>query len=69
MNVYICVDEEGSCETGKTLVEAWRNYERNVSNFGVADLQFYKAEQVEIDIIEKPVIVKTPVAKKPTAKK
>lgn len=68
MTIYICKDEEGSCETGKSLVEAWKNYESDVGNFGIESLEFYKAERIEIDIVEKPVIIKTPAAKKPIKK-
>ena len=69
MTVYICKDENDVSCVGKTLVEAWKNYESDCGDYGIELLEFYKAERVEIDIIERPVIIKTPAAKKPASKK
>lgn len=67
--VYFCKDSNGVSYDGKTLVEAWRNYENDCGDDRMEHLKFYRAEEVEIEVVEKPVIIKTPAAKKPTSKK
>lgn len=62
--VYICMDRNSNSGVGKSLVDAWNKYEGEFGDYGVSSLKFYRAEEVAVELVEKPVMVKTPVAKK-----
>ena len=60
--MFICIDTSQYAGTGKTLDEAYQNYEHYHGSDDIADCTFYeKAEPIEVEvlIVPKQVITKS----------
>ena len=71
--MYFVKDTGNNIAIGKTLVEAFDNYEMDHQNDVFSDLKFFKATEIKVELSEKQVTVEVPVvkslAKKPVIKK
>ena len=67
--MYFCVDRYAKAAYGKTIVDAFDNYEESFGDFAFSELKFYKATEIKVELKEVSVIKKVPVASKTTAVK
>lgn len=63
--MYICIDPDGYSAKGETLNEALCLYEESITNYSSSDVEFFKCEKVDVEIMEKKqtVVIEKKVSK------
>lgn len=48
------IDPDGNCAGGKTVQEAWGDYDGNHGKYSMSELKFFEGEEVTIEFVVKP---------------